>query len=68
MEKFVLRSRGGEHGLKIIKYLESIGGRNSCKLDGGKVNWYYFIHEDGSIDEFIYKPKEYKEIKLLSQI
>lgn len=44
MEKIkVIKVLNEEHGKEVIKYLESIGGKNECNYEGKNINYYYGI-------------------------
>lgn len=55
------KSKGGEHGKRIIDKLVELGGINTWKREGKNVNEYYFIDSHGEIDLEINIPQGYTE-------
>lgn len=49
MEKIAIKVTSDEHGAKVIKYLESLGGFNILNLDGRGINGYYLTYDDTTI-------------------
>lgn len=66
-KKVCIKSKGGEHGLRMIKYFEYLGGTHkyATHLKGVDVDVYYGIDDNGVISEFsISVPTGYREILL----
>lgn len=68
---FVYLYGNSERGSDVIKYLESLGGRNHRNLDGGEDNVIYFIDNNGIIikaetrkPKYLWVKDHFKEIKL----
>ena len=65
MKKVAIKSRGGDHGLRVIKYLESIGGNNVLSLNGRDSSAYYLIENPNNfIGAYPGIPEGYTEILL----
>ena len=63
-KKVAIKSKGIKHGLKVVKYLESLGGGNTFTYEGACIGLYYFIDVDNNIDISGLAPKGYTEIEL----
>jgi len=61
------KSKGGEHGKRIIERLVELGGNNTYYCFSGNSKCYYFIGRDGSMDLSKDLPQGYTECFLEEQ-
>ena len=55
------KSKGGEHGKKIIDKLVELKGINRYDCHGKDKDWFYFLNQDGEIDTHYELPQGYTE-------
>jgi hypothetical protein len=62
------KSKGGEHGKRIIDKLVDLGGVNRFACHGKDKDWFYFINEHGEIDLHYKLPQGYTECYLEEEV